>query len=416
MDNPCDDTRLTNRNAQLLATLEGLLAIRATETRPALTQAAQLVVETLQADKADVFLYDPAVDTLVAVGTSDTPMGRKQIALGLNLLPVSNGGQTVAVFQSGEPYHSGHVEADPDELRGVKEGLGIRSAIAVPLDVDGIRRGAIQVDSAEPEQFPAADVPFLAAVAHWVGLVLHRTELVERLTTEAAARARQVAADELMTILAHDLRAPLTALKGRVLMVRMQAERDGQHIYLQQATAMQRATDRLERMIADLMDTARLEQGLFTITPTVVDLAALAQETAAILHSDDHEIVVRASVPVIAEADPARIKQVLENLISNAQRHSPAGVAVVLEVATETGTNGEWGIITVRDFGPGIAPEVQPTLFTRFAVGRGTKGLGLGLYLARGIAEAHGGTLTVDSPPGEGATFRLALPLLSATT
>lgn len=416
MDHSSADPRMANRHAQLLATLESLLAIQATETRPALIQAAQFVAETLQADKVDVFLYDPAVDTLVAVGTSDTPMGREQIALGLNRLPVSNGGKTVAVFQSGESYHSDHVESDPHELRGVKERLGVRSSIVVPLDVDGIRRGAIEIDSAEPERFPAADVPFLEAVAHWVGLVLHRAELVECLTMEAAARARQVAADELITILAHDLRAPLTALKGRVLMVRMRAEQEGQQAYLQEATAMQRATDRLERMIADLMDTARLEQGVFTITPTVVDLSALVCDTAAVLHTDDQEIVVRVPDVVVVEVDPARIRQVLENLLANARKHSPAGVAVILEVAMETRMDGAWGIVTVRDFGPGIAPEVRSTLFTRFGAERGTRGLGLGLYLARGIAEAHGGTLTVDSLPGEGATFRLAVPLLSAAT
>jgi signal transduction histidine kinase len=414
MDNPSSDPRLTNRHEQLLATLEGLLAIQATEVRPVLTQAAQLVVETLQADKSDVFLYDSTVDTLVAVGTSDTPMGRKQIALGLNRQPVSNRGKTVDVFQSGEPYHSGHVDADPDQLRGVKEGLGVRSAIVVPLDVNGIRRGAIEVDSGSPERFPVEDVPFLQAVAHWVGMVLHRAELVERLTEEAAARARQVTANELMTILAHDLRGPLTAFKGRAALLQMRAEREGHAANRNDAQAMTRAANRLDRMITDLMDTARLEQGIFTVTPIVVDLAVLVRETAAALQSTEDEIVVRTPDVVPIEVDPERIRQLLENLLTNARKHSPPGVAVIMEVGIETRTGGDWAIVTVRDFGPGIAPDVLSKLFTRFAAGRGTKGLGLGLYLARGIAESHGGMLTVDSPPGEGALFRLALPLPQA--
>ena len=69
-----------------------------------------------------------------------------------------------------------------------------------------------------------------------------------------------------------------------------------------------------------------------------------------------------------------------------------------------------WAVITVQDTGPGIAPDLLPRLFTRFTSGGGNKGLGLGLYLARGIAVAHGGTLTVDSTPGKGASFRLELP------
>ncbi len=401
-------------HAQLLVTLEGLLAIQATDTKSALTEAAQLINDALRADKTDVFLYESAVDTLVAMGTSDTPMGRKEITSGLDRLAVSNGGNAVAVFQTGAPYLSGHVEQDPDELRGIKDALGIRSAVVVPLAVNGMRRGVLQVDAAQPDQFTEEDVRFLEAAANWVGLVLHRAELVERIAQDAAEQARSVAAHELITILAHDLRAPLTALKGRVLMLQMRARQDGHKAYLQEAAAMQRATNRLERMIADLMDTARLEQGIFTLTPTVVDLAALARETAATLQTEGNEIVVRAPAALAAEVDPDRVRQVLENLLENARRHSPKGVAVILEVGTEVHEDGNWAVVTVRDFGPGIAPELLPNIFARFAAGRGTKGLGLGLYLARGIAEAHGGTLTVSSSPGAGATFRLALPLPKA--
>ncbi len=414
MDNTSAGPGTPTTHAQLLVTLEGLLAIQATDTKSALNQASQLINDTLRADKADVFLYESAVDTLVAMGTSDTPMGRKEIALGLDRLAMSNGGNAVAVFQTGAPYLSGHVDQEPDELRGVKYALGIRSAVVVPLTVNGVRRGVLQVDTAQPDRFTEEDVRFLEAAANWVGLVLHRAELVERISQEAAERARSVAADELITILAHDLRAPLTALKGRVLMLQMRARQDGHQAYLQEAAAMQRATNRLERMIADLMDTARLEQGIFTLTPTVVDLAALARETAATLQTEGNEIVVRAPAALAAEVDPDRARQVLENLLENARRHSPQGVAVILEVGTEVHEDGNWAVVTVRDFGPGIAPELLPNIFARFAAGRGTKGLGLGLYLARGIAEAHGGTLTVSSSPGEGATFRFALPLPKA--
>ena len=111
------------------------------------------------------------------------------------------------------------------------------------------------------------------------------------------------------------------------------------------------------------------------------------------------------------EADPDRIRQVLENLVSNAVKHSPEGANIILEVSTDTRADGRWATVSVRDFGQGVAPEVLPQIFERFVGGRGTAGLGLGLYLAHGIALAHGGTLSVESPPGDGATFRLSLPL-----
>lgn len=405
------DAGSSPRQTRLLTTLEQLLAIQATDVRTALNQASQLVSDTLHADKSDVFLYDPDVDTLVAVGTSDTPMGNRQIALGLNRLAVSNGGKTVRVFQNGESYRSGHLDQDPEELRGITDALGVRSVIVVPLDVQGTRRGAIQVDSAQMDQFAADDVPFLEAVAHWVSLVLHRAELVESIAQDAAARARQTAADELITILAHDLRAPLVALKGRALMLQMRAQREGHAANLTDSQGITLAANRLERMIADLMDTARLEQGLFTLTTAITDLAVLVRETAAILQTETQAVEVRTPDEVAVEVDAQRIRQVLENLLSNAWKHAPAGVPVRLEVSTETRADGAWAVVAVGDAGPGIVPELLPQLFTRFVAGRGTKGLGLGLYLARGIAEAHGGTLTVESAPGAGATFRLALPL-----
>jgi signal transduction histidine kinase len=411
MDNHFPDPGATARQHRLLTTLEGLLAIQATEARSALNQASDLVAATLSADKVDIFVNDPAVDTLVALGTSDTPMGRRQVALGLNRLALSNGGRAAEVFHRGEPYLSAHVDEDPEELRGVKYALGVRSALMAPLDVDGVRRGVLQVDSAEPERFSPDDLAFLQAVAQWIGLVLHRAELVEHITQEAAAQARRVAADELITILAHDLRGPLTPLKGHADMMRIRAQREGHQANLHSTEAMLRIMSRLQRMIDDLMDTARLEQGIFTLAPTVVDLAALARETAATLRTPSAEIEVRTPEELCVEGDATRIRQALENLLSNARQHSPDGVPVVVEVTTETRTDGAWAVLTVQDAGPGIAPDLLPRLFTRFGGGSGSKGLGLGLYLARGIAAAHGGRLTVDSTPGKGASFRLALPL-----
>jgi signal transduction histidine kinase len=399
------------RHEQLLTTLEGLLAIQATELRSALNQASDLVAQTLSADKVDVFLNDPAVDTLVALGTSDTPMGRRQVALGLNRLPLSNGGRASEVFQRGAPYRSSHVEDDSEELRGVKQGLGVRSALMVALDVDGVRRGVLQVDSAQPDQFTEDDLAFLGAVAHWVGLIVHRAELVERVTQDAAEQARQSTATELITILAHDLRAPLTPVQGYLAMLQRMAEQEGQDQYVQYATRARRGVKRLERMLSDLLDTTRLDQGLFELTLEPVNVGALVRETADLLRSPAATIEVRAPGDLIALADASRLRQALENLVGNALRHSPDGMPVIVEVTTERREGTSWAVITVQDAGPGIAPDLLPRLFTRFTSGGNTKGLGLGLYLARGIAVAHGGTLTADAVAGKGASFRLALPL-----
>ena len=319
MDNLSPDTGNTARHTRLLTTLEQLLAIEAIDVRTALNQASQLVNDTLGADKSEVFLYESPVDSLISRGISDTPMARKQIALGLDHLAVSNGGKTVRVFQTGVSFRSGQLDQDPDELPGVTQALGVQSVLVTALDVNGTRRGAVQIDSAQPERFSQEDLPFLEAVTQWIGLVLHRTELVERVAQNAAAQARLTTADELITILAHDLRAPLVAIKGRAWMLHMRAQREAHQANLTDSAGITRAAERLERMIADLMDTARLEHGLFTLTPTTLDLAALVRDTVATLTTNDTQIEVRAPDEVAVEGDPDRLRQVLENLLSNAR-------------------------------------------------------------------------------------------------
>lgn len=98
-------------------------------------------------------------------------------------------------------------------------------------------------------------------------------------------------------------------------------------------------------------------------------------------------------------------------MIGNALQHTPEGAPVAVQIEQETREDGDWAVLSVRDEGPGIAPNLLPTLFDRFARGAGSQGLGLGLYLARGIAKAHGGALTVESRLGAGTTFRLSIPL-----
>jgi DNA-binding CsgD family transcriptional regulator len=111
--------------------------------------------------------------------------------------PIANGGVVVRVFQSGEPYHTGHADQDADQLRGMIEGLGVQSEISVPLGVHGDRRGVLSAVSVQPEFFTEDDVAFLQAVASWIGTVTHRAELFERATREAARRGRREAAEEL---------------------------------------------------------------------------------------------------------------------------------------------------------------------------------------------------------------------------
>ena len=400
-----------DERGRLLATLERLLSLQATEVREALIQASELVAEALGADVVDVFLYDAAADTLVSVSASDTDLARRQTALGLDRQAVAGGGRCVAVFQTGVSFITGQTDTDPNELVGVKQGLEVRSMLAAPLDVSGERRGVLWAASLHPDHFSAEDLRFLEAVAHWVGLIVQRAELVERRTREAAEQARRIAAEELITILAHDFRSPLAPLQGRIDLIRSRAKREGRARDVDDADAATEAADRLLRLTTDLLDVARLDRGLFALSMEVVDLAALVRRVARRLQTQQTAIHALTPRELIAAVDPDRIEEAIENLLNNACRHAPRGTPVSLMLKTDTRPGGEWAEISVRDSGPGISPDLLPRLFDRFASDCASTGLGLGLYLARSIAEAHGGALTVESTPGQGATFRLALPL-----
>jgi DNA-binding CsgD family transcriptional regulator len=187
-------------DGRLLDTLVRLHGIVSPELRPALDQAANLVAEALDAPKVDVFLHEAASDSLVALGTSRTPMGRRQHELGLDRLPLANGGRTVAVYLCGEPCLQRRTDEDSEELRGVIESLGVRSGILTPLDVGQQRRGVVQVVADVPDRFSERDLRFLTAVAGWVGMLTHRTELAEELARRAHRRGNREAGDDLAKI------------------------------------------------------------------------------------------------------------------------------------------------------------------------------------------------------------------------
>jgi DNA-binding CsgD family transcriptional regulator len=190
----------SDRDAQYLLMLQRLLSIRPIELRPALDEAATMIAGAFGADKVDVFIYQPERDSLVALGTSKTPLGDRQRALGLDHLSLANGGRGAWTFTTGEAHLTGRADLDPEELRGVTEGLGIRSIVNVPIMVGDERRGVLQVDSTKPDFFTEDDLSALTAVAGWAGLVMHRAELIERAVDAAERRGERRAAEDIARI------------------------------------------------------------------------------------------------------------------------------------------------------------------------------------------------------------------------
>jgi GAF domain-containing protein len=170
---------------KLAAILEQLLGIDALDLAGALNEACDIVSRSLHADKSCAMILDPSSDALVALGVSDTAMGRKERAIGMDRLPLANDGSTVAVYRTGVPHITGHADREPVEILGFTRGLGVRSIVETPLVIGSERRGVLTAMSATAEHFTDDDLRFLTAVARFVGLVAHRGELAEEV---AAAR------------------------------------------------------------------------------------------------------------------------------------------------------------------------------------------------------------------------------------
>ncbi len=422
--------------SRLLRTLERLLRLDVTNLTQTLNAAAQMIGEAVSAEKIDLFLYHPENHTLQVAGISATPMSQRQVELGLDRIAVADGGRIAEVFETGATFMTGHANRDPLVARGITEGLGVRSMLVVPLDIGGERRGVFQAASSLEDAFSEHDAQFVEAVKTWIALLVQHAELVERLTRASAEEARRLAADEVITLLAHDLGNLISPISLRLQLLRRQAERKGHSRESQDLQTILAGVARLQGLVRNLLDTARLDQGLFTIEPETCDLTDLVEDTVALLRVPTHSasIDLHAEPHVFVQADPARLRQVIENLLENALLHAPPKTPISISVTTErqaAGSNGavgrervekpeeparllpaiEWAVMTVQNEGPGIPPDVLPHLFERYARGQKSLGLGLGLYISQQIALAHSGQLTADSTPGQGARFTLRLPL-----
>jgi signal transduction histidine kinase len=244
---------------------------------------------------------------------------------------------------------------------------------------------------------------------YWETLMRLVSYFTTALTLSAIRRGVQERED-LLHVVSHDLRGPLGAVMGQADLLR---KRPGDGAWTEaRAEAILRAAARMQAMIEELVDGARLDSGRLRLDVRPVDLRehvpGMLRRLEAQLEVERVEVSIPAVGPVTVRADPRRLERVLVNLLSNALKYA-VGSRVRIEVMAE----GEWVDVCVADDGPGIHPDDLPRLFRRFERGRGTEGkdgLGLGLYGARRIVEAHGGRIEVESAPGAGSRFRVRLP------
>jgi signal transduction histidine kinase len=236
-----------------------------------------------------------------------------------------------------------------------------------------------------------------------------RVEALVLTLRDASARDRQDRSRaDLISTVAHELRSPLTGVKGFAATLLAKWDRftdDQRKLMIQTIDA---DADRVTRLISELLDVSRIDAGRLELRRQVVDIPATARSVldrhvAAGEHPDRFVLTTSGELPEMW-ADPDKVRQVFGNLVENGLRHGEGVVTIAIE------PHGDGAAITVSDEGPGIPPEVLTRVFTKFWRDSKRGGTGLGLYIVKGLVEAHGGAMDVTSGPEGGAQFRFTLP------
>jgi signal transduction histidine kinase len=356
---------------------------------------------------AIVLVDDGSARVIAAAGAAAEtvfPPGTGRPVAGSLLAEVTKSGQTV--------YREDMVDLSYPEEEDFVE-LGLRCRLAAPLFVGPRSVGMISLVRRDPRSFTTDEIEFVSLLGRFLGSTVQniRAYEAERATVEELRRLSALRAD-FVALVSHELKGPMTAIIGSAKMLQERwreltpEQRDS---FL---TLIDHETNRLADLVTDVLDTSRIEAGQFSYSFGDVDLGELVQESATAAESAQDEVRIRSLVhrplPVV-RGDRDRLRQVMTNLLDNAVKYSPAGGEVEVEALAENGRIS----IEVRDRGPGIASEHHSLIFEKFGrvTGEHAKpGTGLGLFIARSIAEAHGGSLEVRTREGEGTAFALELP------
>jgi signal transduction histidine kinase len=290
--------------------------------------------------------------------------------------------------------------------------LGVRSRVLAPLQLGARSIGALALSRKEGASFRAEERDLATLLGRLVATAVQnlRTYEAERATVDELRRLSSLRAD-FVSLVSHELRSPMAAVIGsaRTLQHRWRELKPEQRDAF--LAVIGDETTRLSVLVGDVLDTSRIEAGTFGYSFSDVDLAEVLRDSVAAAEIGQDEVRLAAVLPATlprVRGDAERLRQLVDNLISNAIKYSDSGGEVLVEAQAENGH------VTVRvhDRGPGIQPEHYEHIFEKFGrVGGSAKpGTGLGLFLSRSFAEAHGGSLDVESRPGEGSTFTLTLP------
>lgn len=409
------ETTLRERQARAIGDVAHALAA-SPDLDTVLRTAVNAVRGLVRADSARIALVDEAGRLIVRYSTVVSSM----MPPGFEIMK----GQGVGglAWSTGRPVRTDDFAGDPrfehSPYLPIARGDGIVSCMTVPIVSSGAVAGVIYANNFTRRPFTLGDEAALVTLADHAAVAVEKARL---LAAEHAARAEAEAAgrgkDELLAMLGHELRNPLSAITTAIHV--LETSPPAAPVTRRAHEIIARQNAHLARLVDDLLDVARVTSGKIALVRRPLELGQAVRHSLAALaasgRTERHRIAMDFE-PVWADVDETRFEQIVNNLVGNALRFTPAAGRI------EIGLRGEDGeaVLRVRDTGVGIAPEMLTRVFDVFAQGergpdRGAGGLGLGLTLVRRITELHGGRVDAASPGvGHGSTFTVRLPALIA--
>lgn len=323
--------------------------------------------------------------------------------------------ETIAgrAFLQQKPAFTDDVTRDTPQVALQAQSYGAKAILAAPITAGSRKLGVLAAYAPRAPIFADEDLELVKLLADQAAVVLESRALIDE---AARVRAREEVArlkEDFLSAAAHDLKTPLTVLVAQAQFLERKAIRNPEApVDPESIRRIVHEAQRLRQLVLELLDASRAEQGMLVGDLEDVDLAELARQVCARRGSESHPCTVEGDEQVPGRYDAVRIVQLLENLVENAVKYSPNGGAVYVRIWREGSNN----YLSVSDRGIGIPSADIPHLFERFHRGanvndRRFAGMGLGLFICRGIAEQHGGSISATSEPGKGSTFQVELPV-----
>lgn len=407
--------RLT-REVRTLSEVSVGIGLESAGPQASLGTICSIVAKAVQADLcAFVLLEEPTGELVTQPGAYGLP----DEGANLYRVPLTQAeSSSVRVFKSGEPFITGDAQEDPRVLTRFTRLWKIHSLIVVPLKFGGRSIGVLRVGSFKRSFFTPDHLELVALIAEEAA-ALADTVLLTRRLQETTAELKRLShlKDEFVSMVSHEFKTPLTAIKG-FLTVLLEGEAgpltDDQKRFLGIAKS---ASNRLTVLVSELLDLSRLEGGL-RMQQASCELGGILRSSVEhhSLTAREKDLRLETDIPpdlVLAWADSRWTEQVVDNLLSNALKFTPKGGRVTVRARNR----GDWVSICVEDTGPGISPQDRDRVFEKFYRAPPKKGdpnppgTGLGLAIAKSIVDKHGGEIWVESEPGQGSKFFFVLPV-----